>query len=231
MHQPKNLGAKMAILTLEQLKLAARQRADKENDTHIGDDELTRYINSSIAELYDLLISAYGMDYFYKEYSVPTVSGLIPLPDDFYQLMGVDLFLSSNNPLNLRQYNFAERNKYKNGVFPYTQNSTNYRYRLLGNNLSIVPDPPSSLPVTIHYVPKATYLEADSDEFDGYNGWEEYVIVNAAIAMLAKEESDTARLDMELGKLQDRISSISNGRNQGEPQSVIDIDRQGWEYY
>lgn len=216
----------MAVMTLEQLKLASRQRADKEHDAHIGEDELARYVNTSIAELYDLLTTAYGSDYFFESEDFYTTSGTAALPSNFYQLLGVDMFLSSSSPISLRQYNFNERNVYSNAfVRAFGRNS--YRYRLQGNNIVILPQPSDSIKFTLHYIPRATILVSDLDEFDGYNGWEEYVIVNAAIAMLAKEESDTSRLDMELIKLKDRIEQLAHARNNAEPSYIQDVERVG----
>src|SRR5258707_3681532 len=50
-----NLGA---------IRATVRQRCDKVNSAFVTDLELNGYINSSIAEVYDLLIGAYGEDYF-----------------------------------------------------------------------------------------------------------------------------------------------------------------------
>ena len=45
----------MRTITLAEMRTAARQYADQENSQFVSDAELTRIINNSIAELYDLL--------------------------------------------------------------------------------------------------------------------------------------------------------------------------------
>lgn len=83
-------------VTLTSLLAQVRQRADIENATaRFPDAEVTEYINESIAELYDLLIGARGQEYYINSYSFGTTAGTViyALPDDFYQLLGVDAAL------------------------------------------------------------------------------------------------------------------------------------------
>jgi len=58
----------MALLpgqtNLSGIRTTVRQRTDKVNSQFVTDVELNGFINSSIQELYDLLIGAYGEDYF-----------------------------------------------------------------------------------------------------------------------------------------------------------------------
>ena len=48
-------------ITLAELRTQARNRADMESSEFVTDTELTDYINSSIAELHDILIQSYGV--------------------------------------------------------------------------------------------------------------------------------------------------------------------------
>src|SRR5574340_635695 len=76
------------IATLDILRADVRQRTDTENDPHISDAELNRWLNSGYAELYDKLITMWGEDFFAAvSANITTVSGqeLYPLPADHYK--------------------------------------------------------------------------------------------------------------------------------------------------
>src|SRR4051812_1551341 len=98
--------------TLLELRTKSRQRSDMENSEFVSDSELTGYINSSIAELHDILAQAYGTDYFVIPYEFSTTSGEdeYELPEDFYKLHGVDAAVNGTDFINLKRFNFNERN-------------------------------------------------------------------------------------------------------------------------
>jgi hypothetical protein len=73
------------------------------------------------------------------------------------------------------------------------------------------------------YVPVYTPLVSDSDTIDGVNGWEEYVIVDAAIKMLAKEESSTTHLDQQKQALIDRVEQMAQNRDMDQPEVIADV--------
>jgi hypothetical protein len=188
----------------------------------VSDAELTNYINSSIKELYDILVQEYDGEYYVSEYEFTTTdSKTYDLPSDFYKLKGVDMKINNSNFYTLKQFNFNERNR-------YTENAPNspysfVRYRLQGGKLAFTPKPGTGKDTKIWYIPLATELVDDSDTFDGINGYEEYVIVDAAIKMLLKEESDASALYQMKADLSARITQAAANRNAGEPQSVSDI--------
>jgi hypothetical protein len=51
------------------------------------------------------------------------------------------------------------------------------------------------------------------------------VVVVAAIMCLTKEESDTSALERELAKLNNRIESAAERRDENEPASIIDVSK------
>lgn len=218
----------MSTLTLAELRDAVQQRADQSNSDFISDDEWNRYINSSIAELRDLLIGAYGEDYFATEADISFSNGSKsqPLPTDFYKMLGVDYVNGVNDNTSLKPYNFHERNDYNNGSHTLGRYQRNYRYRIFGNTIKLVPDAQGSVTLHIFYIPLPVALSDDSDEFDGFNGWEEYVIVRAAIMGVGKEESDTAALNGELAFLKNRIEVMAQNRDAGEVTTIQDVNRQ-----
>jgi hypothetical protein len=70
-----------------------------------------------------------------------------------------------------------------------------------------------------------TYLTSDSDLFDGYSGWEEYVIVDAAIKCLEKEESNTAALMNRKAYLIKRIEEAAGNRDAAFSPRIADTRR------
>lgn len=222
----------MSSVTLAQLKTRARQRADMENTGFIQDSELVNYINASIAELYDLLVSKYGEDYFVASpYTITTTTNqdTYALPVDMYKLLGVDLQLdTSNNWVSLKRFEFAERNIPQIWDIKFVDF---IRYRLFGSNLKLSPVPQSLQTLRLWYIPLPTALSNDTDVLNGFNGYEEYVIIDVAIKMLNKEESDPSALMAEKAAMKLRIEQMAEGRDAGQPSKVQDINSMSSNYY
>lgn len=214
----------MATVTLLELRTRARQRADMEATGFIQDSELNTYINASYAELYDLLVSKYGSDYFVAPahtFSTTANTETYALPTDFYKLLGVDCKINSSNWQTLRRFEFSERN------LPQTWDiySTEFlRYRVFGSNLLFSPIPTSALQMRAWYIPLPETLVLDADSFSGVNGYEEYVVIDAAIKMLTKEESDTSSLMFEKQAMKKRIEDMADSRDVGSPATISDTN-------
>ena len=68
-------------------------------------------------------------------------------------------------------------------------------------------------------------LVADSDAMDGVNGWEEYVVLDAAIKSLLKDESyeKVNALEQRKGMMLRRIQDIMSERDSGAAARVNDV--------
>lgn len=218
-------------MTLLQLRTAARQRADMVENNFITDAELTSYINSSIAELYDLLVSCYGADYYTSSTTFTTVNGTADyaLPADFYKLKGVDVQMADKY-FTLQPFNWNERNRNTNLSWGLLTGPA-MRYRIVADNLKLVPTPTSGYTVKLWYVPVATKLTSDSDTFSDINQYYEYVITDAAIKMLQKEESDVTVLMAQKAALTQRIQAMANNRDAEKADSISDIYAENDEYW
>ena len=277
------------IVSLSELRLLARQRADMENSQFISDDEWRRMINRSYAELYDLVVtSANSEDYFLKSDTISLVNGTdsYDLPADFYKMRGVDIN-SGGSSTPLRRYNFSQRN-----VGSLYSIASDMRYHVQGSKIIFNPTPSTSDTVTLWYIPspkkfleytvtaitrgastmwtigahnfavddlldgvnflvaanynvnqKVTAVGANTvttdlnsagladptffgrieSRYDFYSGWDEYVIVSAAISALIKEEADVSALFAIKQQLSDRIIAVSEMRDLGEPTTVTDV--------
>lgn len=62
-----------------------------------------------------------------------------------------------------------------------------------------------------------------STSFDGFSGWLDYVVLDAARKALQKGEQDTSDLVAELRGLEARISALAQQRDPGSPATVSDV--------
>jgi hypothetical protein len=222
-------------MTLAELRTAIRQRSDMQNQSgdytnaFIPDTELNSYINQSYFELYDLLVTAYGEDYYIAPFFTFVTDGttqLYDLPDDFYKMLNVSVQVTSNAANNawwtLKPFMMAEVNKY---AVPNTQlyfGITNLRYRIQGDQIWLNPLPQINQTIRLIYTPKMTTLTSDSDTVQGVSGWTEYIIIDAAIKCLQKEESDVSVLMAQKMAMMKRIDGVSSNRDAGMPHTVAD---------
>lgn len=215
-------------ITLADLKYQSRLRADKVGSTYIKEDELLSYINKSGAELYDLLIGAYGNDYYLKEAEFKVQHGVsdYDLPEDFYKLLGVDFQITQQRKLTLKPYMFNERNRYQEGAYwSAVIGISGPRYHLQNNQIKFRPTPDGAYTLVLHYIPCFTDLVEDTDVLNGVNGWEEYIILDAAIKMLMKEESDTSGLERQRDRILLRINTMAENRDASQSFKVNDVQK------
>lgn len=233
-------------MSLAQIRLNAQQRADQVNGQFLTTSEWNANINNSLFELYDLLVTAYGEEYFVATpitFNTDGSTQIYPLPDGnttftnaytgasivakpFYKLLGVDLGpnMGPNGWVTIKKFNFIDRNMF---FYPNT-NSTlygvfNMSYRLIGTGIEFIPLPSSGQPVRLWYIPRMDMLLSDTDcTTSGVSGWVEYVIVDAAIKAMQKEESDCSLLMSQKEMLKKRIEATAMNRDVGQPDTISD---------
>lgn len=299
------------IVTVQDLINQIREEADQQSSGFVSDLAIATHINNSGKELYDLLVSAYGNDYYLAppaNFTTNNITDRFPLPDGvtqfndpqgnpfvapaFYKLSGVDLQLGATpqSYVTLRTFPFGERNKFAVPNFASFYGFTNIRYRLFGTSqIWFTPLPAAGLTLRLWYTPRMpnivssvvasgtigtpTLTTADlltpqvgmnifgpsipdgttitaiptpgtltlsqnltapvvnqvcqmfsyTQTMDWINGWEEYIIVDAAIKILGKEESDATVMGGRKAALLGRIQSIAENRDQGEPARTVDV--------
>lgn len=351
--------ASPGAMRLSDLRAAARQASDTEADPHISDVELNLKLSQSAFELYDLLVAAYGDNYFlvYPDYVFTTDGShdVFPFPDGsptyklndgvtiapaVYKPLGLDLSTAQGQLgtwITLRPFMNAERNNYAiAGQAPFL-GAYDLRYNFRGNNLWFNQVPAGGQTLRILYVPRMTPLSdvgtvtlsgvvagdaltingttwtaatnflvgaSDSatatnlaaainasalagitayagpqsvssisglsglggnqvaialsgatvawsssgprlalsvpmqapglsvwtDILDGLSGWTDYVIVDAAIRCLGKQESDNTDLKQQKADLKARINSMKVNRNAGHPKLSQRVRRNQWAY-
>lgn len=210
--------------TLAALRTRVRFKANMENSQFCTDSEINQYINDAYQSLYDLLVGKFE-DYYVtgpSSFTIATDANTYSLPATFYKLLGVDRSIGGSEYFPLKQFSFRDRNlkrinSRRLGLAP------NLEYRIFGDTLYIVPEDQAAGDYRIWYVPKAVLMSADSDTMEGVNGWEEMVVVDAAIKCLIKEESDTQALMVEREIMRKRIDELALNRDVGESQQIQDV--------
>ena len=197
----------MAV-TLAQLRTSCQQRTDLVNSNFISTTEWNGYIANSYQELYGLITQRFGNDYFTQSpsggytFTTDGINQFFALPADFFKLLGVDVQVSAPGQwVTLKPFAFAERN------------------RLTVTNSQI---PMAGQLLRVFYVPRAIVLTNDSDSVDGVNGWEDYIVVDACIKALAKEESDVSVFMAQKQELMRRIEGEAENRDAGMPFVTVD---------
>lgn len=242
------VAAPPSEMSLFEFRLRAQQRADRVNSNFVVKSEWNAFIRLAMYELYDLLITSYE-DLFASSYVFIQTNGTTqnyPLPDGvtnylggnfngttgtpsqaLYKLAGIDLSVNTSTVtpayVTLLKYNFIERNKF---VYPNSTSTIygvyNMRYRMMGNNLNIIPTPAGNQVLRMWYSPKLASLLSDTDVTTlGFSGWLDYPIIRAAKYALDKEEgTDTSKLDAEILFLKARIEQASQNRDSGIPDTI-----------
>lgn len=217
-------------MTLGQIRTEAQQRADMVSDNFVTTTEWNAYINQSLLELFDLLVTIFEDYYIAAPYTFTTTSSnTYPLPSDFYKCLGVDIGVSPNQQFayaTLTKFPFADRNCYVFGTSvttPYGPTIT--RYRIMGGNIWFLPYPQLNQQGRIWYVPRLPTLLADTDIVDGVSGWLEYVIVDAVIKAWVKREFDPSPFILQKNALIKRINDSAPNRDAGMPEGVTDVQR------
>lgn len=219
--------------TLAEMRLDARQLADKENDDHVQTTELTRWVNQSLAELWSLIFTG-DPDRYMQITDITTVSNTFryDLPTDFLSVRSVERMSDTlaNIGVRIRPFRLQERSHY---VEPWWNGLryTNVRYRVDGGGvdgtearLHFTPDPGNNT-YRLYYAQQPQDLVADGDVFDGVAGWEEWIALDCAIKMLVKEESDPTALQMRQQRVELRINHMATLRDTGGEGTIADVKR------
>ena len=150
-------------VSLPELILRCRQRADMINTQFVTDEEITSYLNESLGELYDLIVQNAGQEFFLRrawiEETPPAVAPdtspngymvrgaqdgtYAVLPPDFYRLLGCEAHFGDGIPWLMRPYTFTQRfmNSPRNNSF---MKGMDLRYRLGGSITTIAEKDPGT---------------------------------------------------------------------------------------
>ncbi len=180
-----------------------------------NDSEWIAMLNSSLAELYEILISKRDAGYFETDTTFTlTDSNLQAYPSDFKELVALDYQVGSSY-YSVRRYVNQDRNIF-NHSGPL---SSNKMYRLVQAGIRIIPESSAAGIYRMSYVPRYLYRSDLSNTIDDLDldVWHEYVVVDCAIKFLTKQETDAAIFMAQKSELKQRINSSANNRDNNEP--------------
>jgi len=211
-------------ITLGTLKTKCREQANMEFSSFVSDSELVSYINDSLKSLYDMLIQS-GEFYYVQSYDFQTVVNQdeYALPSTLYKVLGVDYRLGTGEARSMQRANWQDRNRYNNFPFFNTTQYAFYKYMLNGNNIRLMPTPSTGETIRLWYAPVLTDLVSDSDVIDVINGFDDYVIADVCIKMLAKEESDIQPFLIMKQDAERRVQKMKRDRIQGDTATIADV--------
>jgi len=204
-----------------------------ENTQFVTDAELLGYINAAYLELYDLLVSRFE-DYFMSldptTHKPPTFTlaggvNTYVLPSDLYKLRGIDVQINAPNDWNkVYRYNLDERNSRSKTINRLQYGMRVNYYRVIGNVINFLPEDQSDGTYRLWYVPRLVRLVNDSDDTAGNTlDYEEYIVVDAAIKCLLKEESEVSQLLAIKEGIRQRVIAMSANRDSGAQERVADV--------
>ena len=206
-------------VTVQDLVTQVRQRADIERSQICTDVEIIQYLDKAYSEFYDLIVSRFENYYLNSVDLVSSGSNELTLPADFYKLVGVDEGNGTSERRTLKPFNFNERNK--RGC------PNEYRYQVRGSVLRILGGTggvaPAGLTFTLWYIPAPVRVTLAAQILDGYAGWEEFCVLDAAATAVIKQELDPSLLINERERKRARILQMATDRDAGMPQRVTDV--------
>jgi hypothetical protein len=207
----------MASYTLAQVRTRVRQRTDTVGSDFVTDAELNQLINTAYTELYGMLVTK-SLHRSETVYEVATTGAeSYDLPSDFFGLIGVYRAVGEDKvPLE----------RFPDKFRPGSRTGDAVSYRVSGLSLVLYPKP-SSGTYDVVYIPVPGDLSADDDTLDGVLGWEEFVVIEAAINVLAKEESDTTALEIKRERILRRIRDEAEAAEFTETPRILDV-RDSW---
>lgn len=219
--------------TLTSMITDVRRRADMVGDGHVTDAMLTDWLNQGLAELWDLLILQWP-DRFYTTETITTSANTEAylLPEDFYQIRGVDLVIQGQR-IPMDPMTFQER------VGPGTGGSLGYygvpdmRYAvrqsvaLGGMALYLDPPPRGTYTLLVHYCYAPTLLVAGGDEFDGVAGWEDYAVEYTRALALERQEQDSSPAHAAMARLRARINQMAGLVDASEQPVIANVRHSG----
>jgi len=192
--------------TLRDLQFAVRNRGPWKRED-LSDNQLTEWINGSIAALRDLVCQS-DPSYFvqYEDISVASGTRAYNLPSDFYKLIGVDVKDSgaTDGYATMKQFNWTER--YDD---TYTATQSNTRYHIRGSQIHFHPTPNWSAIVRLEYIPRYTALSSPTDTFDLFNHWHEWIMLDVCVKASIATGLDPANYLTQLQRAEQRITSFA----------------------
>lgn len=193
--------------------------------------DLNSRINEGLVEFHRLIIAAAGDVAYWKTFTLTTLVNTTDyaLPNDFYELKQVRAQVNGQDWLDLGLFTLAEES-YLQSATPGWSGQP-FKYKLIGKNSSdgsstgtirVLPIPSSAITIVVGYIFGPPVLVNDTDQIDGFAGYEEYAIQYAIASCCRKiEEWEKAdRAANEMMRLKSDLLSTMRKRDADRPPRV-----------
>lgn len=218
----------------------ARARTDKTNSTFLSNAvDLIPWLDESHRELYELLVTSYGDEYFLttatlavaadaEKTSVVPVTVVVGESTTYYyiwKLVRVDVeFDDIRVPMS--QFSFSD------AVLDDTSHAwdagVDIRYRFSDQHLYWNPRPSTAQSVKLYFVEVCDNITLSTDVIEPVcEPWAEYLVACLCLKIAQKEkDSDAIQAFMaEKADLRQRVISSAPARDIGQPQTIVDVRR------
>jgi hypothetical protein len=221
-------------VTLLAIRTRVYALADLENAADFASTTVVNdLINQSLAELYDIMRSAYGQEYWRKSTTLTTVAGTstYSLPADFLSLLYAEYVIGTSERVRLTPYNIHNATRIRNSGVWSNIDPIYYRLGMRTSAttsetllMEFLPTPTGVYSVEVYYVPTMKELSGDTHVVDAVSGWEDYAVWDVVASLLQKEESDASFAIMKRDNIRARIEALAGNRDQGSPEYVSDVE-------
>lgn len=179
---------------------------------------LDAWINEAHQKLHGMLVDALGEEYVESINNITTTGAdSYALPSDFYKLYAAGV-IDGDRVRKMQQFTRGEQYKYLD-----TRTVNVPRYRIVNRTLRLAPNIATGKVLYISYAPNATTLSVAGDTVDYPNGWERFIVIDAAIQALMKEESSVTTLVAERDRIIQEIEATKEQRDLANPTKVVDV--------
>lgn len=223
-------------VTLGQLMLRVRQRANLEGATaFLPDAELIDNINQSVADWWDMVrLTTFQGQIARVQWPIVTVANQssYALAPNNASVISVDANISGNSyAISAMPYQEEQRNMFK--LLPFVGWSfgavQSVWYQIQGTNINFLPTPTANYNVTVNYVPTSPVLSAPTDTLNSVNGWEEWIVLDAATKALVKTGNTEmmAALQPYIQRQEARIKSAAAAQDMNASEGVHESEAYG----
>jgi hypothetical protein len=190
----------MQTITLTELILRSKERANMENGSFVDDDEWTHFLNDEIADVYAQMVNIDDGELF--GIVSPTLVSIgdnsYQLPNDFMRLIDVNIYTSGrwvpawkSDPQEYYQLLSSTNTGDYDTAYFLRLNLQQGRYELFIFPAKEVEN------IGVRYIPEAPRLSVGTDSLKWPSNWHECLVAGAAVKALVKEESDPTGVAIE----------------------------------
>lgn len=215
-------------VTLGDLATRVRYEADLVNNQFVTDTMLYQFISDSYTLLYNKLLRADPERYMREQFPTLDSEGEFEADSDYYGTINLDWSENSNDGVyvNVPRAWGVENNRYDHDI---TNSGVPSAWHPIYNTATpntpkfrVLPKPDARYQIRHKYTVAPAVLSTSTDTIDGIAGWEEYIVIDAAIKCRIREETSTGALEQRLARFEEELDSMVDARNVAEVGHVID---------